>query len=154
LQQRGGGWLRALRVVDGSADRHLRLPHLLDPDDDHDADDDDDVPVCNSVEAVGYVHFAWSTALQIVICVYLIFSILGVSALAGLGFMVVSVPITALACKRIEQYQQTMMEKKVGMMMMMMTMMMMMMTMMMMIMMMMMMMMILLSAGRTRGCRS
>lgn len=42
-----------------------------------------------SVEAIGYIHFLWSTLLQILVCVYLIFHVLGPSALAGLAFMVI-----------------------------------------------------------------
>lgn len=60
----------------------------------------------------GYIHFLWSTALQILVCVGLIFWVLGVSALAGLGFMIISLPITAYASKRIQRYQTLMMEKK------------------------------------------
>lgn len=41
------------------------------------------------MEAVGYIHFLWSTVLQILVCVYLIFRVLGPSALAGLAFMIV-----------------------------------------------------------------
>lgn len=42
-----------------------------------------------SVEAVGYIHFLWSTILQIVVSVALLFNVLGASAFAGLGFMVI-----------------------------------------------------------------
>lgn len=41
------------------------------------------------MEAVGYIHFLWSTLLQILVCVFLIFRVLGPSALAGLAFMIV-----------------------------------------------------------------
>ena len=43
----------------------------------------------NSTEAISYCHFLWSTVLQIAVCVALLFHVLGASAFAGLGFMVV-----------------------------------------------------------------
>jgi hypothetical protein len=66
----------------------------------------------NSVEAMGYVHFIWSTLVQILVCIYLIFQLLGVSALAGLLFMLLSLPVTALATSRILRYQALMMAEK------------------------------------------
>ena len=43
----------------------------------------------NSTEVISYCHFLWSTVLQIVVCVALLFHVLGASAFAGLGFMIV-----------------------------------------------------------------
>lgn len=65
-----------------------------------------------SVEACGYIHFVWSTLMQILVCVYLIFHVLGPSALAGLAFMIISMPITAWASARIQRDQTRMMKKK------------------------------------------
>ena len=43
----------------------------------------------NSTEVISYCHFLWSTVLQIAVCVALLFHVLGASAFAGLGFMIV-----------------------------------------------------------------
>jgi len=47
-------------------------------------------------DATGYLWMTWSAPLQICIAVYMLWSLLGVSVLAGLGVMILIVPINAV----------------------------------------------------------
>ncbi|OQV18389.1 Multidrug resistance-associated protein 1 [Hypsibius exemplaris] len=59
-----------------------------------------------------YINQIWEVPLQIVVGTILLYRVLGVSSLAGLGVMIVSVPILGMVAVRIKKLQMTQMASK------------------------------------------
>ncbi|XP_055546953.1 multidrug resistance-associated protein 1-like [Wyeomyia smithii] len=56
-------------------------------------------------ELIPYLHVLWSAPLVIALCLYLLYEILGPSVFAGLGVMVIMIPITGFVTKKLEGLQ-------------------------------------------------
>lgn len=57
-------------------------------------------------EFVAYFHFLWSAALEAGICLFLLYMVLGVSAVSGLAVMCLTLPLGGVGSKFLETYQQ------------------------------------------------
>jgi len=56
-------------------------------------------------DATGYLWMTWSAPLQICIAVYMLWSLLGVSVLAGLAVMIVLIPVHAVIATMSKKLQ-------------------------------------------------
>ncbi|XP_053694450.1 multidrug resistance-associated protein 1-like [Sabethes cyaneus] len=56
-------------------------------------------------ELVPYLHVLWSAPLIIALCIYLLYEILGPSVFAGLGVMVVMIPLTGYIASKMKNLQ-------------------------------------------------
>jgi len=52
-----------------------------------------------------YGHILWSAPLDIIIALYLLWQVLGISVGAGIGIMVVVIPINVFLCKKTRSLQ-------------------------------------------------
>jgi ABC-type multidrug transport system fused ATPase/permease subunit len=59
-----------------------------------------------------YLHMVWSSLLQIAVSIYLLSLQVGWSVLAGLGFMILMVPLNIVLMKRLSVYQRQIMLNK------------------------------------------
>jgi ABC-type multidrug transport system fused ATPase/permease subunit len=59
-----------------------------------------------------WVHVFWSSPLQLILALIGLFSILGPSALAGVGVMILVLPLTYWVQRKTGEYQDTMMKHK------------------------------------------
>ncbi|CAN0428377.1 unnamed protein product, partial [Discosporangium mesarthrocarpum] len=59
-----------------------------------------------------YTHFLWATTLQLLVSIALLFYILGLSALGGVAFMLLSVPLGKWTTTRTQGFQKVLMKKK------------------------------------------
>lgn len=58
-------------------------------------------------EICGYLHFLWaSTPVQVVMSVYLLYRIMGYSSIAGIGMMIILLPINMFISKWFAKYQK------------------------------------------------
>ena|SRR6218665_2367347 len=58
------------------------------------------------MDACAYMHYIWSSPIMIVIAVTFLWQILGPSSMAGIGFMILVLPVnSALLARKIQQYQ-------------------------------------------------
>jgi len=57
------------------------------------------------MELTAYINMLWSAPLQMCISLYLLWMVLGPSVLAGVGVMVLMIPINALIAKKTRAYQ-------------------------------------------------
>jgi len=57
------------------------------------------------MELTAYINMLWSAPLQMCISLYLLWMVLGPSILAGVGVMVLMIPINALIAKKMRAYQ-------------------------------------------------
>ena len=64
------------------------------------------------VELATYLHLIWSAPLQMVICMYFLWLLLGPSVLAGVAVMFLMIPLNALISKMMKAYQIVQMEHK------------------------------------------
>ena len=56
-----------------------------------------------------YSHFLWTAALSVILCTALLFYVLGLSALGGLVFMVLSIPLGKWTTTKTQKYQRELM---------------------------------------------
>jgi ABC-type multidrug transport system fused ATPase/permease subunit len=70
------------------------------------------VDVSEIAEFVAYFHFLWSSALEAFICMFLLVSVLGVSAYFGLIVMCLTVPLGGVGTKYLDIYQKEMLKIK------------------------------------------
>ncbi len=59
-----------------------------------------------------YLHMVWSSFLQIGVALYLLYQQVGASVFAGLGFMILMVPLNIFLMKRLSVYQRLIMMNK------------------------------------------
>ena len=59
-----------------------------------------------------YFHMIWSAPLQIALAMYLLWQVLGVSSLAGLGVMVLMIPLNGYIARKTRQLQVKQMAQK------------------------------------------
>ena len=59
-----------------------------------------------------FVNMIWASPLQIALAIYFLWQILGPSALAGLGVLVVMIPINAVVSQKMKTYQISQMKCK------------------------------------------
>ncbi|CAN0094544.1 unnamed protein product, partial [Hapterophycus canaliculatus] len=59
-----------------------------------------------------YTHFIWATSLQVIISVALLFYVLGIAAMGGVAFMVLSVPLGKWTTKKTQAFQKILMTRK------------------------------------------
>ncbi len=59
-----------------------------------------------------YLHMVWSSFLQIGVALYLLYQQVGASVFAGLGFMILMVPLNIVLMKRLSVYQRLIMTNK------------------------------------------
>lgn len=59
-----------------------------------------------------YLHMAWSAPLQIGLALYFLYALVGPSAFAGLGVMVLMGPLNALVARKTRDFQKAIMELK------------------------------------------
>lgn len=52
-----------------------------------------------------YLHMTWSAPLQILLCLYFLWQILGPSVIAGLGVMVLLIPVNAFIASKYKVLQ-------------------------------------------------
>ncbi|KAG5191529.1 ABC transporter type 1, transmembrane domain-containing protein [Tribonema minus] len=71
------------------------------------------------LEFSGYTHFMWTTSLSVLLCVGLLFYVLGVSAFGGVAFMLLSIPLgkwttskTQWTTSKMQTYQRQLMKDK------------------------------------------
>ncbi len=64
------------------------------------------------MELLGYFHMIWSAPLQIGIAMYLLWQIVGASSLAGLGVMILMIPINGYIAKKTKALQAQQMKIK------------------------------------------
>ena len=57
------------------------------------------------VDLTAYINILWSGPLQIGICIYLLWQYLGLACLAGVGVMIVSIPLNGFLSNRAKIYQ-------------------------------------------------
>ncbi|RNA42720.1 multidrug resistance-associated 1 [Brachionus plicatilis] len=57
------------------------------------------------VDLTAYINILWSGPLQIAICIFLLWQYLGVACLAGVGVMVISIPLNGFLSNRAKVYQ-------------------------------------------------
>ena len=63
-------------------------------------------------DTLPYLNMLWSSPLQIVVAIYLLYQILGASVLAGLGTMIVLIPINGFSAAITRKLQMKMMKQK------------------------------------------
>uniref|UniRef100_A0A182NES5 ABC-type glutathione-S-conjugate transporter n=1 Tax=Anopheles dirus TaxID=7168 RepID=A0A182NES5_9DIPT len=63
-------------------------------------------------ELTSYLHVLWSAPLIIALCIYLLYELLGPAVFAGLGVMVIMIPITGFIATRMRDLQVEQMEIK------------------------------------------
>uniref|UniRef100_A0AAG5CWE8 ABC-type glutathione-S-conjugate transporter n=1 Tax=Anopheles atroparvus TaxID=41427 RepID=A0AAG5CWE8_ANOAO len=63
-------------------------------------------------ELTSYLHVLWSAPLIIALCIYLLYELLGAAVFAGLGVMVVMIPITGFIATRMRDLQVEQMQIK------------------------------------------
>ncbi len=63
-------------------------------------------------DVVGYLWMVWSAPLQIIIAVYLLWGIIGPSVLAGLGVMILLIPVNGVLASFQRKLQIKFMAKK------------------------------------------
>jgi ATP-binding cassette, subfamily C (CFTR/MRP), member 1 len=56
-------------------------------------------------DAVGYLWMIWSAPLQIAIAVYMLWNLLGIATLAGLGVMIALIPLNGIIVSFSRKYQ-------------------------------------------------
>ncbi|XP_065088176.1 multidrug resistance-associated protein 1-like [Ochlerotatus camptorhynchus] len=56
-------------------------------------------------ELTSYLHVLWSAPIIIAVCIFLLYEILGPAVFAGLGVMVIMIPITGVIATRLRDYQ-------------------------------------------------
>ena len=61
---------------------------------------------------MSYLHMIWSGPLQIGISLFLLWEVLGVSSLAGLGVMILMIPVYGYIARLTSKIQKQQMEKK------------------------------------------
>ena len=61
---------------------------------------------------MGYFHMMWSAPLQIAIAIYLLWQQVGAASLAGLGVMVLMIPINGVIAKKVKTLQAAQMQIK------------------------------------------
>jgi ABC-type multidrug transport system fused ATPase/permease subunit len=66
----------------------------------------------SALEMAPYMHYIWTTALQIAVCIGLLFYVLGVASLGGVAFMIISIPVGKWTASRQQSYQKQLMSKK------------------------------------------
>ena len=59
-----------------------------------------------------YFHMIWSAPLQIALAMYLLWQVLGVSSLAGLGVMVLMIPLNGWIARKTRKLQVKQMAQK------------------------------------------
>ncbi|CAO3692121.1 unnamed protein product [Rhizopus stolonifer] len=59
-----------------------------------------------------YFHVAWSGPFQIVIALYLLYNTMGVSVGAGVGVLILAIPLNTFIARRMRTYQKTQMGNK------------------------------------------
>ena len=57
------------------------------------------------MELTAYINMLWSAPFQMCVCLYMLWMVLGPSVLAGVGVMVLLIPINALIAKKSRAYQ-------------------------------------------------
>ncbi|XP_064636350.1 multidrug resistance-associated protein 1-like [Lineus longissimus] len=63
-------------------------------------------------DAPVYLHFIWSAPITIVVCLIMLWQQLGPAVLAGLGVLILMVPINAVIAGKIKKYQTSQMKHK------------------------------------------
>ena len=63
-------------------------------------------------EFIAYFHFLWSSAFEAGICMFLLHSVLGVSAYSGLLVMCLTIPLGGVGTKYLDLYQKEMLDIK------------------------------------------
>ncbi|XP_023349637.1 canalicular multispecific organic anion transporter 2 isoform X2 [Eurytemora carolleeae] len=63
-------------------------------------------------EFVSYINFMWANPLQIILCIYFLWGILGPSSLAGVAVLVMLIPINSYIGRKMNHYQKLQMKKK------------------------------------------
>ncbi|OQV17405.1 Multidrug resistance-associated protein 1 [Hypsibius exemplaris] len=66
------------------------------------------------MDLMGYIHLLWSGPLQMALALYFLWEALGPSVLAGLGVMILMVPINAVIANRTRSLQIAQMKEKDG----------------------------------------
>lgn len=64
------------------------------------------------MELTTYLNMLWSAPFQMIVCLYFLWITLGPSVLAGVGVMVVLIPVNALIAKKSRTLQVTQMKHK------------------------------------------
>ena len=64
------------------------------------------------LDLILYFNMIWSCPLQIVLCMYFLWQILGPSCLAGFGVMVLMVPLNGTVAGKMKKYQKSQMKDK------------------------------------------
>lgn len=64
------------------------------------------------MELTAYVNFVWSAPLQIILALYFLWGILGPSVLAGLGLMIILIPINGVIANKMKTLQTRQMKNK------------------------------------------
>ena len=59
-----------------------------------------------------YFHTLWSAPLQIAICLFFLWQVLGVSSLAGLAVMILMIPLNGYIAKKMKALQEKQMAQK------------------------------------------
>lgn len=63
-------------------------------------------------ELVPFLHIMWAGPMVLIICMYFLYDLLGVSAFAGLGTLVLLVPINGFIAGKLKYFQVKQMKKK------------------------------------------
>jgi ATP-binding cassette subfamily C (CFTR/MRP) protein 1 len=63
-------------------------------------------------DLMNYFHMIWSAPFQIALCMYFLWQILGVSSLAGLGVMILMIPLNAYIARLTRRIQVLQMKQK------------------------------------------
>lgn len=64
------------------------------------------------MDLTAYISMIWSAPLQIALALYFLWAILGPSVLAGLGVMIILIPINAVIANKAKTYQMKQMKNK------------------------------------------
>lgn len=64
------------------------------------------------LELIPFLHLAWSAPLVIAICMYFLYEVLGVAALAGLAVLFLMIPFSAYVATKLKSFQIRQMKKK------------------------------------------
>lgn len=63
-------------------------------------------------ELIPFLHIIWSGPMVLIICMYFLYDLLGVSAFAGLGALILLIPINGFIATKLRYFQVKQMKKK------------------------------------------
>ncbi|KAL0491571.1 ATP-binding cassette, subfamily C [Acrasis kona] len=70
----------------------------------------DSLKVGDILKLVTYLHLLWSGVFQIIVCLAFLFQLVGVSTLAGLGVVLISIPSQAVVARLVERSRRIMLK--------------------------------------------